>query len=293
MIFFAKHTMARSITMAVAVLILSVLLTACETNQPAPAQSENTVLPAAAQVKPPTKVPPTPTPLPTPTSVVLLLDPSHPTPEPFRKGEPAALSNLQDELATQAAKYFPPTAGKPKSGSVSTTLAAKLANTPVAAKPTTAPAGRTNTPIASQPKPPAAGNWVYDAGNWHVSTSYDDIIIDNYDSGRYVIVGLLVKNTGKSSQVFNSLGLQLQFKSSSTALSATAAPESVVLNYLKANNLTATGSTTVFAAVPPDGQKVVYAAFLFPAVAEQVRQIVLVSTTTKGLNVPVYIAPSS
>ena len=186
---------------------------------------------------------------------------------------------MQDELATAAAIYFPATAAKPKSGNVSTTVAVKQA---------TAPAGRPNTPVAGRPNPPTSTNWVYDAGNWHVSTSYDDIIMDTYDSNRYVIVGLLVKNSGKSSQVFNNLGLQLQFTSSSAVLSAVVAPESIVSSYLKATNLTDSGSITVFTAMPPNTEKVVYAAFLVP-VATGLRQIALVSTTTKGLNVPVYI----
>jgi hypothetical protein len=139
-------------------LLCALLLGACGGDQSA-SQIQPT-LPAADEVK---IVPsPTPTQIPTPTAeVVALVKKSVGAGSPFRRGEPASLVQVQDDLATLAAQYggrkdnlpTPGTIGpfKPtpsKAGTATTTVATPITPT-IPPQPTATPAPPAKTSVGS------------------------------------------------------------------------------------------------------------------------------------------------
>jgi hypothetical protein len=263
-----KTGIKQILIVALLILSCSAFLTACGGDAPAATTPvADASLPNGAQAIPA----PTMTPIPTPTAERVGLAPvKHQTGVSFRKGNPAALNQLQTDLQLLEEQLTGTLPGGGGGGGGPTSAPGQPANPPTG--PTSAP----GQPINPTPFP--AGSGVYNVGSWKVSPNPDDIFIDTDSSGQYFIVALIVQNTSTKAVAFSSLGIQVQFGNAGTS----SYNDSVAQAYVKANN-NAIG-VTFATPIAAKSAKIVYGAFKMPPNAGN--SVVLRSTTPSGLVVP-------
>jgi hypothetical protein len=266
-----KTGIKQILIVALLILSCSAFLTACGGDAPAATTPvADASLPNGAQVI----VPPTITPIPTPTPERVGLAPvKHQTGVSFRKGNPASLNQIQADLLLTEEALTGSAPGGSSGGGGGGGGPTSAPGQPV--NPTPGSTSAPGQPI--NPSPAPAGNWTYTVGSWKVSPNTNDIFLDTDSTGQYLIVAIIVQNTGTKSVAFSGVGLQVQFGTAGTSSYS----DSVAQAYVKANSSPGGTFATPIAA---NSAKIVYGAFRRPANENGV--FILKSTSPSGLRVP-------